>query len=65
MMILAMIAFGWLALMVLVVSSCGAASLGDRSQEELPAPLSPHLKSHATRRRPRAPARAGDLQRRV
>jgi hypothetical protein len=33
MIVFAMIAFGWLALMVLVVSSCSAASLGDQSQE--------------------------------
>jgi hypothetical protein len=65
MMILAMIAFGWLALMVLVVSSCQAARLGDQSQEELPVPLSPHLESHAIRRRPRAAVRARELQRRV
>ncbi len=70
MIVLAMIAFGWLALMVLVVSSCGAASLGDQSQEGLPAPLAPQPESHAAIRRRRRAATLTDrhtaeLQRRA
>jgi hypothetical protein len=70
MIVFAMIAFGWLALMVLVVSSCGAASLGDQSQEGLPAPLAPQPESHATTRRRRRAAtladrRTPELQHRV
>jgi hypothetical protein len=71
MIVFAMIAFGWLAMMVLVVSSCGAASLGDQSQEGLPTPLAPQPEeSHAVARRRRRTAtfadrRTPELQRRV
>jgi hypothetical protein len=70
MIVFAMIAFGWLAMMVLVVSSCGAASLGDQSQEGLSTPLAPQPEPHpVTRRRRRtatlADRRTPELQRRV
>jgi hypothetical protein len=71
MIVFAMIAFGWLALMVLVVSACGAASLGDQSQEGLATPLTPpQPESHPVSRRRRRTAtladqRTPELQRRV
>jgi hypothetical protein len=70
MVVFAMIAFGWLALMVLVVSSCHAARLGDQARPELqPSSSSPPPESHAARRRPRAATlgarRTPELQRRV
>jgi hypothetical protein len=70
MIVFAMIAFGWLALMVLVVSSCGAASLGDRTQEGLPAQLAPQPQPHPVPRRRRrtvtlADRRTPELQRRA
>jgi hypothetical protein len=69
MIVFAMIAFGWLALMVLVVSSCSAASLGDQSQEGLPAPLAPQPESRPVTHRRRtatlADRRTPELQHRV
>jgi hypothetical protein len=69
MIVFAMIAFGWLALMVLIVSACGAARLGDQSQEGYTVPLSPQPASHTTRRRTRSGAltapRTPELQRRA
>lgn len=54
MIVLAMIALGWLALMTLVVSACRAARLGDQSQGGIPAetavPAAP-IVSHPVRRR--------------
>jgi hypothetical protein len=59
MIVLAMIALGWLALMTLVVSACRAARLGDHAQREIPAvsvpPLAPTV-SQPVRRRRRASA---------
>ncbi len=53
MIVLAMIALGWLALMTLVVSSCRAARLGDRAQQEMPAapPLASAVSQPVRRRR--------------
>jgi hypothetical protein len=75
MVVFAMIAFGWLALMALVVSSCHAARLGDQARPELPPsssspqPESHATESHAARSRPRAATLAArripELQRRV
>jgi hypothetical protein len=69
MIVFAMIAFGWLAMMVLVFSSCGAASLGDQSQEGLPAPLAQPESHPVSRRRRRtatlADRRTPELQSRV
>jgi hypothetical protein len=36
MIVLAIIALGWLTLMMLVFSTCRAARLGDRAQHEIP-----------------------------
>ena len=41
MIVLAMIALGWLALMTLVVSACRAARLGDQAQGGMPAAAAP------------------------
>jgi hypothetical protein len=47
MIVLAMIALGWLTLMTLVVSCSRAARLGDRAQHEIPANEIPaiHIRS--------------------
>jgi hypothetical protein len=61
MIVLAMIALGWLTLMTLVVSFCRAARLGDRAQHEIPAPAArslPHPEPQPIRRRAGAPAAA-------
>jgi hypothetical protein len=68
MIVLAMIAFGWLALMTLVVSCSRAARLGDRAQREIPATRSPAQPvSQPIRRRrasaPDAARRIRELQR--
>jgi hypothetical protein len=56
MIVLAMIAFGWLAMMTLVVSSCRAARLGDQAQREIPVAQQPPPQpvSQPIRRRRRA-----------
>ena len=74
MIVLTMIALGWLALMTLVVSSCRAARLGDRAQREIPAPVAatqslPQPVPQPVRRRrasaPDAARRIRELQRPV
>ena len=49
MIVLAMIALGWLTLMTLVVSWSRAARLGDRAQHEIPASAARSLSQPAPR----------------
>jgi hypothetical protein len=65
MIVLAMIALGWLALMTLVVSSCRAARLGDQAQREIPVPAAQSLPQPVPQPVRRRRASAPDATRRI
>ena len=62
MIVLAMIATGWLALVVLVVGACSAAHLGDEAQQQPSSPLTPQPDHHTARRRRRTATLPGKLR---
>lgn len=71
MIVLAIVALGWLALMTLVVSACRAARLGDRAQREtsatppLPQPVSQPVRRRRAAGTPDTARRGRELQRLV
>jgi hypothetical protein len=62
MIVLAMIATGWLALMVLIVGACRAASLGDQAQQQPSSPLTPQPDPRTAWRRRHTATLPGELR---